>query len=277
MGLLSNLASGINKVLEQGTFMFAHPIQAVSAGLSKEKTIAGETEKFFSQPVSKQLTQVAVSGVSTALVAVGTAKIAAAGVVATATKLIPATTKGKVIASIAAPVALGAVVSQPTKTLSAISQTPGALANVGSNVAGFIAEPSIEKAKEIATENPVIVGAIATAGLLAVGSKVIPAVATYTQTQAIQEQTSAIKGATGLVVESGKDKDVITIPAQQTNPIPQTAQTQVIKTGAVTSTRRKRKKAVIMPQNISQRVNVLVNNDNRHATKNYIKREVLIA
>lgn len=256
--------------------MFAHPIQAVSAGLSKEKTIAGETEKFFSQPVGKQLTQVAVSGVSTALIAVGTAKIATAGVVATASKLIPATTKGKIIGAVVAPVALGAVVSQPKQTISAIAKTPGALANVGSNVAGLIAEPSIEKAKEIATENPVIVGAIATAGLLAVGTKVIPAIASYTQTQAIQEQTSAIKGTTGLIVESTKDKDVLTIPAQQTNPIPQTAQTQVIKTGTGATTRRKRKKAIITPQNISQRVNVLVNNDNRHATKNYLKREVLV-
>ena len=204
-------------------------------------------------------------------------KAAASKVVTSIPSLLPTTTKGKIVAAAATPVVIGATISQPSKVAQAVVDTPKGLFNVGGNLGNLVAEPSIKNVKTLVTENPVIVGG-AIAAAAAVGAKgIIPAIATARQTEAIQEQTKAIQSVSppGLLVESTKEKDILTLPpATNITPIPQTPQTKTI---SPTTTRRKKRKSVkTLPQNITQKVNVLVNNDNRRATKNYINREVLI-
>lgn len=288
MGLLSSIGSAltsaakavynspVGSVLNFTTAATAHPIQAVKAVATG--TVKQFENTFYSQPLTKQITQIVTTTTVEAAAVVGIGAIssaAKAGTLATsASKLIPATTKGKVIAAVASPVILGAVVSQPAKTLSAIANTPSALTNVGGNLGNLIASPSVETAKTLFTENPVIVGGAVAAATLAGVKGIIPAIASAQQTSAIKEQTKAIEASTGMLVTSTPTQDTITIPAQNNNPIPQTPQTKTISATKIGAKRRR--KAIVKPQNISQRVSVLVNNDNRHATKNYIKREVLI-
>lgn len=284
MGLLSDIGFGIAKAinvgLETATVALAHPIKTIAAAISPTKTVAQVADEFFAQPVSKQLTQVAIGGASVAATTVGVgavAKAASAGTLATsAAKLIPVTTKGKIIAAAAIPVTAGAVISNPVQTAKAVATTPQSLANVGANIGTLIKDPSIENVKSLVTENPVIVGGAVAAAALVGATKIIPAIATARQTEAIQEQTKAIEGATGLVVERGTTSDIVNIPAQNNAPIPQTPQTSQISPTTSTTRRKKSKSSKVIPQNISQKVNVIVSNDNRRATKNYIKERVLL-
>lgn len=267
MGLLSNVlqtgeniltlvGGGVNKIYESTL--------AKVPGIPQVKSFVEKNPIVVALPLT--------SGLS---VGATTTKTAISSAIKASPALIPTTTKGKVIAAVVTPVAIGATIKQPEKVAQAIVSTPSGLVNVGGNIANLAANPSIENVKTLVSENPVLVGgAVATAAAIGVKG-ILPAIATTTQTQAIKEQTKAIEATTqGLIVQSTPEKDIISIPAQNNAPIPQTPQTQTIK--ATTTTKRKRRKTKQIMPNISQRVNVLVNNDNRRATKNYIKREVLI-
>ena len=293
MGFLSNIGKAISNVvaapvkavaavvkavapvMNVATVSFVHPVQTVQAIISPTKTVAQVVEKHFEQPLSKQITETVVQTAVYATAVLGAGAVAAKGVTAAAGTLIPETLKGKVIAAVAAPVIIGAVIKQPAETLGAVAELPSGLANVGANIAGLAADPSIAGAKALITENPVIVGvAAATAAIL--GAKaILPAIVGAKQIEAIQEQTEAIKEAGGkpAIIETGET-------IAPTAPItPKTE--RVVTTAAKTSTKKRKSSLKAPAQNISQRVNVIVankaNSTGLRQTNRYLNKELLIS
>jgi len=299
MGILSNLgnaikktaatvvSSPIGKALDVAATAFVHPIQTVAAIVSPNKTVNDLVKEQKAKPLSKQITETALTtaGYGATVVSLGAATVAAkAGtLVPSAVKAVSSlSTKQKVIAAVATPVVVGAVVSQPTKTLQAVAQTPSALANVGANIANLAADPSISNVKTLVTENPVIVGS-AIAGAAALGVKgIVTAAATVSQTAAIKEQTKAIEQATSSVIKEPvvleKTTPALTTATTNAAPItPVTAKTEPIyATTGTTATTRKRKKSKPKVQSISQRTNIILQNRFSNVTnRKYLKRELL--
>lgn len=280
MGLLSNIGSAFTKAMNTLTVGFVHPVQTIQAVISKEKTIDKVIEQHFEQPLSTQIGQtfLATAGYATAVIGGGAVATAAkagtlkAAVVQGAKSLIPTTTKGKVLTAVAAPVVVGAIAKQPAAAVKFIAKAPGELSQFGGDVATFATNPSLESAKQIIKESPVISAGV---GLLLVGGAakaIIPAIATTRQTEAIQEQTEAIKGAgTPVILPTTSSDKIKEIPVTAA-PVPQVAETKKISSGNGVKRRRKAK-VKEKPMNISQRVSVLVSNNN--STKKYLNRIVL--
>jgi hypothetical protein len=252
-----------------------HPIKTTEAIISKDKTIQGVIKEHFAQPLPTQISQTLLStvGYATALIGGGAIATAAkAGTIKTAVvqgakSLIPTTTKGRITAAIAAPVVVGAISKQPVASLKFVAKAPGELSQFGGDVASFATNPSLESAKQIIKESPVISAA---AGLVIVGGAakaIIPAIATARQTEAIQEQTEAIKGVSALPAATKEEKAISVMPAQPAT----LAQTQTISKTSVRVHRKPRIKE--KPLNVSQRVNVIVSNNKTE--KKYLNTIVL--
>jgi hypothetical protein len=285
MGLL-NLLGGAIKDAAVGVSativgIVAHPVTLVTKGLEaarQEAINSSLASNITGIVVNTGLAAAAVSGIG-ALVEGGSAGVAVA-----ASKLIPATTKGKVIAAITAPVVIGAVVSNPAAAAKAIQNTPQDLANFGANAATLAANPSLANAKQLITDNPVISGVVGVAAAATIGGGIGLAAntaATFLNSRATKENTAASVGdsstpnASSNVLPSDNSSQT-TIPTNQG--VPATAQTQTIQTGAVR--RRKRKSTRSVPSEINQNVKINVINSSRSvgqlANKRYINREVLL-
>jgi len=102
--------------------------------------------------------------------------------------------KTKVALSAGALIAGPAILKSPktqTKLIQGITSTPDSFANIGMNLGKFVEDPSIQSAKTIFTENPVVAGIIGGAGLLGAGKVGLAAagiLATKENTRAIREQ-----------------------------------------------------------------------------------------
>lgn len=267
VSLFKKIAGAVVKavapVMDPLTVAFAHPIQTIKA-ITGPTTMKQLEQEHFAQPLGKQITEIVTATVGYGTAIVGGAAVGAAAKAgtlgATAAKvLIPATTKGKIIAAVAAPVVIGAVANQPLKAAEAIAKTPGALANVGGNIANLAANPTLEGAKNLVKENPVIVGGAAAVAAVLGAKALLPAIATTRQTAAIEEQTQAIEAATGSISVTDKSGEMGKVYTPETTAA--TPKTETVKEGGTTTPRR-RKKSVskAVPQNISQRVNVVVAN-----------------
>lgn len=277
MGLLSSIGKGIAKSLDVLTVSLAHPIATATAVVSKKSTVQDVVTSHFAQPLKEQVKDIVLgtAGIAATVVAgaaVGTA--AKAGTLApAAAKLIPSTTKGKVIAAVAAPAVIGAVVNQPVKSLTTVAKAPSELAQFGGDIANFAATPSVESGKQLVTQSPLLASA---AGLLIAGgavSKLAPAIATARQTEAIQEQTQAILDQKEITVVD-KSAEFKAMPSNQIAPTSEVApQVQSVSKGATTP--KKRKKTVSKPVIASMRQNVNVIVSNRQTNK-YKKEMVLV-
>lgn len=278
MGLLSNIVgavkqSVVGKALDFTTVAFTQPIETVKAVIKGGGALKELEQKSFAQPLSKQITStvLATIGYGTAVVAGGA--IATKGIAGTAAALIPATTKGKVVAAIATPIVAGAVIKQPAASIKLVSKAPSELAQFGADVSTFATNPSLESAKQIIKESPVI---SAGAGLLLAGGAIktlAPAIATARQTEAIQEQTQAMKAEKQFsIMPVTPTAQIKEIPATSTTPTPQVAETKTI---SKETPIKKRRKAQVKqkPISMNQRVNVIVSNNS--STKKYLNRIVL--
>lgn len=272
MGLLSSIKSAATKILDTVVTTYSKPLAVAKAVVSPKTTVKEVVAEFRAQPIETQKKGVikAAAGYSAALVGAAVAAIpAAAAVVVTAAKaVIPATAKGKVIAAVAAPVVVGAVVREPAKAIETAIKAPSELAQFGGDVASFAVNPSLESAKQVITESPIISAGV---GLLAAGAAVkgiAPAIASIKQTEAIQEQTAAILATTPAI----ESKTAI---APQT-PITPATQPLIATAGSGTSTTRKRRYTKAKPQQISQRVNIIMQNKvTSTGTKNYLNKRLL--
>lgn len=276
MGLLSSIKSAATKVLDTVVTTYSKPLAVAKAVVSPKTTVKEVVAEFRAQPIETQKKGVikAAAGYSAALVGAAVAAVpaAAAVVVSAAKAVIPATAKGKVIAAVAAPVVVGAVVREPAKAIQTVIKAPSELAQFGGDVASFAVNPSLETAKQVITESPIISTGV---GLLATGaaiSKIAPAIASIKQTEAIQEQTKALEG---LAVAPALTPESKTAIAPQT-PITPATQPLIATAGNGTTTTRKRRYTKAKPQQISQRVNIIMQNKvTSTGTKNYLNKRLL--
>jgi len=265
----------VAKVLDVTTVAVTHPVAVVKAIASPTKTVSQVIEKHFSEPLPKQITETVVNTIVAAGAVVGIGAAATAGIGGTVAALTPTTVKGGIVAALVAPVAIGAIISRPSETLGAIAELPSGLANVGGNIAELATDPSLAHAKELITENPVIVGAAAAAAAILGAKAILPAIVGAKQIEAVQEQTEAIREAGGkpTTIQTG---DTI-LP---TAPVTPKTERVVTTAPSKTSAKRKKRTSEAAKQNISQRVNVIVANKSTSTgvrqTHKYLNRELLV-
>lgn len=299
MGLLSNLGNAIKKTaaavvrspvgkaLDIAATSFVHPIQTIGAIISPTKTVSDLVKTQKAKPLKKQITETVLTTAGYGVTVVGSGVALAASkagtIVPTAVKAFTSLSpKQKVITALAAPVVVGAVIQQPKEIAQAVASTPASLANFGGNIAELVASPSIEKAKDIYKENPILTGAAATAAAFLTAKTIAPAVGNIIQTQAIKEQTEVIKDVSKptIIKEPVVSKDTtpaLTTATTNAAPItPITAKTQPIyaTTGTVTKKRSKKRSPKIT--NISQRTNVILQNKvSNIANRRYLNKRLL--
>lgn len=260
MGLFSSIGKQIKTTANIATSIFANPIGAVKA-VATGKTAVQFAKEQTAQPLSKQITQTVVSGLTYATISSGVANIATKGVAS----LIPSTITGKVIASVATPIVVGAVASNPLKAVESIASVPQSLGNIGVNVATFASNPSIENAKSIITENPVVSTLLAVGGAVAVGAGVSGVVASAINTQATRANTKAVQEnlipQTPSVVEVPKTSatDGGNVPITPTGPI--TPQTVYLDDKP--SSKRRKTSSKPRRTTISQKTNIIINQQNK--------------
>lgn len=197
--------------------------------------------------------------------------------------------KTAIAATVAAPVVISAVASSP-KLQSSIVNAPTSLTNFGSNIGQLINEPSVEKAKELVKENPLLAAGTAAAGVSAVGLGTAGIVSSVLNTQSIREQTETIKetskslpaASTSLETPKTTPSAAVATPTAPQTPItPETKPLIATAGSGGTTTSKRKKRTSIKPtnQNIRQNVNVIVSNRSNSTgmkqTAKYIKREVL--
>ena len=296
MGLLSSIGKFLNtnpvgkaitKTLDTISGIVTNPVTAITQGT------AASTKKFVeASPITNAVKTVTNVGLAAAAV-VGVGAVAEGGLAAVgsaASKLIPSTTKGKVIAAVATPVVAGAVLKQPAKAAETILNAPSSLANFGGNAAELIANPSLSNAKTLIKENPVVATLAGAGAVAAIGGGVGLAantVATFVNSRATKANTAATLGGdtttpedTGInVIDKSGQFRIMPVEQGAIAPAtPITPQTQkVSKSGTVR--RRKRKSKSSVPTSISQRVNVVVANKNTTtgiSNRRFINREVLL-
>ncbi len=287
MGILSSIKKSIvGKSLDTLSAAFIKPVETIQAIFSPTKTIKQVIQKVDAQPLSKNITSTLVNTAAAAGVVVGggiALTSARAGTLLPA--LIPATTKGKVIAAVAAPVIIGAVVGAPAKTAETILNAPTALGNVGSNIGQLIAEPSYENVKALVKENPVIVGGAVAAGALLVGKSAGGLISSALTRSEMEKQTEALvkigEQNKNLVAATPIDEQITVVDkTYRAEGAPLTPSTQKVSSIKQPSTKKKKRTLKPINQYFTQKTNVVVQNKNTTTgiknTKRYINKELLV-
>ena len=304
MGLFGNIVSGVTKavkstvstvvagvqnipkaatqVLDLNKALFTNPITTI---INPAKGIA-ESNKL--SPVAATVKIAATTATAAAALLVPTTAVGRTTAVAVASSLVPKSVVGKVAAAAAVPIVAGAVISKPLETTKAVVEAPANLANLGGNIAELVAEPSLEKAKDIFKENPVLATTAAVATVAAVGLTTAGVVSSVLNTQAVKAQTQALKelptstssvlpSAVSSAEQTSKEISTSTPTVAQT-PITPATEPLIATAGGGTSTTTRRRKPASKPTNqyFNQKVAVVVQNrQNNVSSKRYIKNEVL--
>lgn len=285
MGLLNKVKSGITKTLDTLTVAVAHPIATTAAVVSKKSTVNDVINKHFAQSTKEQVKDIVVgtAGLAAATITAGTTTGRIAALKA-AKSVVPKSTTGKIVAAVAVPAAVGAVVRQPEAVTKAVVNAPVELGKFGGDVADFAANPSISSAKQIVTESPVISTALAAGAVIAAGKTAAPVIGGLIQKEAVEEQTKALEKAieTPLPTQSPSLTNTGTTTAPAVAPqTPLTPQTKplIATAGSSTSTRKKRRSKRPSSPSVRQSVNIVVSNrassTGIRSTKRLINKEVL--
>jgi len=243
MGLLSNIGNLIGKTASA-------VLTPISAAVAAPLT-------FITNP-TKAITQF-----KTASPIETTGKVLSNVGIVLATTLLPST-KAKVIGGVVAAVGIPAITSSP-KLQTDIINAPASAQNFGGNIGELIQNPSLEAAKNVITENPIVAGVVGAGILGAVGLGTATLVSNISNTLATKENTRAVEA--GLV--SSQPAVYTTLPTN--NLIPTTPATETIsgvpatlqETGKTASIKRKKRASQPRVAIISQRVNVLVSQKNQ--------------
>jgi hypothetical protein len=283
MGILGNLVNKLyTNVLDPFTTVVSHPIKSVQAIVSPNIKFSDVVAKTVAEPKLQQITEAITTGLAVGSVFGAAKAIATKGVATAAKALIPATTKGKVTAAVAVPVAAG-VLTKTSKPIESIAKVPAQLTAFGADVGSFIDDPTLKNAEKILKENPGVSLAIG-AGAVALGAgsivSGIGAVENIKTRESVKELTNQLstQPVSTILPTTTETKRVAEVPAT-TNlaPVsmtPQTPQTQVISSSAV-GVRRRKRKSMRSPASINQRVNVIVSNRSIGTeNKTYLKREI---
>jgi len=229
---------------------------ALTGGKVYAFTGSEKTNKALSAGASNPFTTAAVGAIVAGPAAAGSAAAAAF-------RGLPAT--GKVVAVLGAPVALGAVVSNPG-SLGSASKLPAELTQFGSDLGTLATDPSKENLIELAQNSPVILSGLGLATAVTAGRGVAGTVATIQNTRAIRESTEVAAIPTSF---AGVPAVSSTTPALQGTPAsePITRPTQVLGREASGTVSRRRRVSRVPSTVVQNRVHVEVLN-----RKTYIRR-----
>lgn len=300
MGLFSFIDKGIEKVAQSkiGQTLFqpkgvidtitkpaqvvgvvvSHPITTLTKGYGAAK------QEVLGEKASTSIGKVVLNtGVVGAAVLTGGTSAGRTIAVNVGKSLIPKTTSGKIIAGLAAPAVVTAVANNP-KIITEAAKLPAKSAAFGADVGKATANPTKENLLNIAKENPLITGLVVGAGALTLGKTLLPTAGAITNIQtkeAVQDLTSQLQSlptaAVPPVVDTSKSLTTTQTPFSPTTAV--TAATAPLPTTSGTRKVAKRASKKAIPQNISQRVNVVVQNKNSSVgirqSKNYLKRSIL--
>lgn len=273
MGLISSLKTAASKVVK----VLANPTGKEDAGVKNilptvkaALTGQGVTANTGNKTADKVLSAAASNPYATAaVVATLAAPAAALGTAKAIGSAATASTTGKIATVAAVPVAVGFVVSSPKKTTKAIATAPAALSNFGANVGEFVEQPSIEKAKDIVAENPIISAGLLAAGAVAAGKLATGAATSIANTLAVQKNTKvAEKLLETTATTPTYVSDVLAAESNQLIPlssnksvsaVPLTPETQVIGKAVTTKSVAKRKRTPLKRYNGGQRQSLRVN------------------
>lgn len=295
MGLLGNIVKSVKKVGISAAANFTTAIQkpvAYVKATAKDLTTSNKSnvQKLVttqtSKPLSSQIGSIIKTTATAAAVVVGAGALAK---VPTATKIASGTAKA---ASSAAKAIIPAAKANPKTTAAIVIAAPsaatlllgsekarettaGALKSVATGSVGTDLAKTIEGKQSILetiSEHPIATGAAALGTAVILGKGLTTAGAIAAGGLLANDNTTNVE--TKLPVASTTTPEQVTNEIPATTASPQTAQTQKIVTTGTTSTKKRRRKAITKPNNISQRVNVLVNTTGIRNT-NYIKRQLL--
>lgn len=179
---------------------------------------------------------------------------------------------GKVATVVAAPLVVSALVSNP-RAVGSVASAPSSLARFGGNASGLIADPSIEKAMQVAKESPIITTAIGVGAAAVAGRGLTGTIATIANTRAVNKNTQ--QALPNEVPISNSKSVPLAIPSSNAAPsmVPLTPATQVVgrevsKTSGRTLAARKRARARPSSSNTFR---VQIVNQNRNS---YIGRRI---
>lgn len=278
--IAKDIGKAATKELDIIQAVYANPTTAITKG------IGAAVEKTKSLTPTQAAVKVATNTALAAGTIVGASStVGKTAISAVGKALLPTTFKKAAIEAAAVPVVYGAIAKSPTNAAKAVVQTPANLAQVGGNIAGLLADPSLENAKNIVKENPVTTGVLVGAAGLGTGIALAPTIASIANTKALNKTTEALidqpETVQPEVIRSANPGTLTPVVAKETfadqsktiettspaSQLPVTPQTQTVAAGG-TSTSKKRKPRRRKPQrqNISQKVNVVV------ANQNYLKR-----
>jgi hypothetical protein len=180
--------------------------------------------------------------------------------------LIPKSTLGKTALVVGGVPAVAGIVANPKETI-------GAFYNFEKNLTSLAINPSVAGAKKVITDNPIISGALAGAGVLAIGSGVGGLISSAINTQATRENTKAlsnIPSSSSLVPQETKG----ILAGETIQPTPPTTP-ELVSLSDVNKPKRKKKASKPRTQQINQKVSVYVNQNNKNysakrTTQNYL-------
>ena len=212
------------------------------------------TKSAYEKTSKTNLIGLEVAGVTNTLVALAPFSVP---IRSTAVKIIAgASTKTKVIAGTGALITAGALVSKPKETILALENAPSSIGNFLGNAGGLVADPSISKAKELISENPLVAGAVAVGGALAIGgiaSNVI-------NTLAVKENTRATIDSNKELAIGTNNQTTSNANAPPTDLGISTIAPERPTTNLTTARKRYKRAKKEEVKSMNQRVNVLINN-----------------
>lgn len=159
---------------------------------------------------------------------------------------------GKIVAVAATPVVIGAVASNPS-LIGKTARAPKELSQFGSDVGGFVKNPSIESAKNIIKGSPLISTGIAAAGIAAIGPGLANTIATAANTRALNRST----------IESSPP---FIVPSENfvASSIPLTPETQVLGREVKSGVARKSRRLTTVSRSNSPSVRISLLNQNTY-------------
>jgi hypothetical protein len=240
----------------------------IGSGLNVVSNAVGGNDIFKAQNVSALQSTTFGKVLGTATAATGAALAGAAIGIGTIGSAIAKNPVKSAAVGLIAPAVITAVAEKPQ----ALVNVPAEAASYSSDVGALIANPSLAGATALFKEHTAAVGITAAAAALVVGKAVIPAIATYQNTQAEKANTAAMSNSGMQVIGAaplestgvGSDGTLKTDTSQIVTPA----------TESISTKKRSRKAKVKTSSSIRQsvRVNILNNNSANRKTVTYLNR-----
>jgi len=191
------VAQTIYKASNTALTVITHPI----------KSITNFSEAYKQTETQSLATNMALGGINTLAVVAPLSSVAKAGAVSVATKLIPATVKGKVIAVFAGVPIASALFQNPVGAV----KTAGKVVKAQVDLGTVIANPNKDTALAFVKEHPYTTGAVGVATVGALGFGASSLISSVVNTQATKANTSAItdmmKGERGAPTEKEVEEE----------------------------------------------------------------------